>query len=417
MAVMGLLPLIGGRISRGSIRFDGTELVGLAEPAYRALRGGRIALITQNPMTSLDPLRTVGWQVDQVGRLHDGLSAAQARARSIDLLQQLRIPDAATVHGQYPHQLSGGMKQRIVIAMALAGEPDLIIADEPTTALDVTIQAQIIQILVDLVRQRGLALMLITHDMGVVAQACDQVVVLYGGRVAESKPPWRPPCAPGAPLHPRAHRLHRRAGQAARQLKGIPGVVPSVADHAAGCRYHPRCDMRQAAVPAPPCRVAGRSGPGNGRVACHFPLEPGPWLTAPTPWHQVRGLTRLTLQQPPRPVRPRAHDDGGGRRRPGRAARPGHRRGGRIGLRQVHAGAAGAAAAAGRQRPGAASTAPTWPRCRRPNCAGCAGACSSCSRTRTRRSTRATPCATRCCEPFAGAGPGGRAGGPAVSTS
>jgi len=276
LAVMGLLPLIGGRVSRGSIRFDGTELTTLAEPAYRALRGGRLALITQNPMTSLDPLRTVGWQVDQAGRLHDGLSAAQARARSLDLLQQLRIPDAATVHQQYPHQLSGGMKQRIVIAMALAGKPELIIADEPTTALDVTIQAQIIQILVDLVRQRGLALMLITHDMGVVAQACDQVVVLYGGRVAESK---TAAATFARPAHPYTRALIgciATAGQARGTLKGIPGVVPGVADHAGGCRFHPRCDIaRPLCSTAVPLLQDDISGPGNGRVACHFPLSQG----------------------------------------------------------------------------------------------------------------------------------------------
>ena len=150
MAIMGLLPLLGGRVSGGSIQFGGVELVGLQAHAYRQLRGKRLALITQNPMTSLDPMLKVGAQIDQVALLHLGLSPQEARARSLELLQQLRIPDAATVYHQYPHQMSGGMKQRIVIAMALAGDPDLIIADEPTTALDVTIQAQIIQILVDL---------------------------------------------------------------------------------------------------------------------------------------------------------------------------------------------------------------------------------------------------------------------------
>jgi peptide/nickel transport system ATP-binding protein len=268
MAIMGLLPLIGGGVTRGSIQFNGTELVGLAEPAYRALRGQKLALITQNPMTSLDPMRTVGFQIDQVARLHLGLSAAAARARSLDLLRQLRIPDAATVHRQYPHQMSGGMKQRIVIAMALAGDPELIVADEPTTALDVTIQAQIIQILVDLVRSRGLALLLITHDMGVVAQACDQVVVLYGGRVAESN---TVAATFARPAHPYTRALIgciARDDQPRGSLKGIPGVVPSVADHAPGCRYHPRCDRAQALCgSAVPPLHAGLSG----QVACHFP--------------------------------------------------------------------------------------------------------------------------------------------------
>ena len=269
MAIMGLLPLIGGRIHRGSISLDGTELVDLAEPAYRQLRGHKIALITQNPMTSLDPMCSVGSQIDQVARLHLGLGATQARQRSIDLLQQLRIPDAATVYGQFPHQMSGGMKQRIVIAMALAGEPDLIVADEPTTALDVTIQAQIIQILVDLVRSRGLALMLITHDMGVVAQACDQVVVLYGGRVAESSSVAATFAQPAHPYTRALIACIAQAGQAPGSLRGIPGMVPSVAEHAPGCRFHPRCGRAQALcqTAVPPLHSAS---PGQ-QVACHFP--------------------------------------------------------------------------------------------------------------------------------------------------
>ena len=267
MALMGLLPLIGGRVSGGSVRFDGTELVGLPEDRYRALRGHRMALITQNPMTSLDPMVRVGEQIDQVGRLHLALSAAAARERSIDLLTQLRIPDAATVHQQYPHQMSGGMKQRVVIAMALAGDPELIIADEPTTALDVTIQAQIIQILVDLVRQRGLALVLITHDMGVVAQACDKVVVLYAGRVAESN---TVDAIFARPAHPYTQALIAcipRAGQAPGSLKGIAGVVPSVSSYASGCRYHPRCSLAQSRCQT---EVPSPHGHAEHRVACHF---------------------------------------------------------------------------------------------------------------------------------------------------
>lgn len=271
MAIMGLLPLIGGRVTGGSITLDGTQMVGLPESAYAKWRGQRIALITQNPMTSLDPLIRVGKQVDQVALLHLGLSADAAKARSIDLLEQLRIPNAASVYHQYPHQLSGGMKQRIVIAMALAGNPDLIIADEPTTALDVTIQAQIIQILVELVRNRGMALVLITHDMGVVAQACDRVVVLYAGRVAEANF-VQPIFAQSA--HPYTQALIRCIplnGQAPGSLKGIPGMVPSVAEYASGCRYHPRCARMQ-----PECAVLVPSlqARSDGMVACHFAGNP-----------------------------------------------------------------------------------------------------------------------------------------------
>jgi len=271
MGLMGLLPLIGGRVTGGSIRLDGSELTDLAEPAYRALRGRRMALISQNPMTSLDPMVRVGEQVDQVSRMHLGLSGAAARSRSIDLLTQLRIPEAATVHRQYPHQMSGGMKQRVVIAMALAGDPELIIADEPTTALDVTIQAQIIQILVDLVRSRGLALVLITHDMGVVAQACDRVVVLYAGRVAEANVVADIFARPAHPYTRSLIECIPRDGQAPGSLKGIPGIVPSVGNYAAGCRFHPRCALAQAVCQqqVPPLQTQGQ-----GQVACHFSAAP-----------------------------------------------------------------------------------------------------------------------------------------------
>jgi peptide/nickel transport system ATP-binding protein len=267
MSVIGLLPLIGGKVKSGAISFDGIELVGLAEPAYRALRGKRIALISQNPMTSLDPIIRIGAQIDQVSMLHLGLTEKAAKARSIELMQQLRIPDAQTIYSNYPHQLSGGMKQRIVIAMALAADPDLIIADEPTTALDVTIQAQIIQIMVELVRDRGLSLMLITHDMGVVAQACDRVVVLYAGRVAESN---AIDAIFADPRHPYTRELIRcipRHGQLPGSLKGIPGAVPSVLDYPTGCRFHPRCaqalDVCSGTVPA-------LEQKGSGLAACHL---------------------------------------------------------------------------------------------------------------------------------------------------
>jgi peptide/nickel transport system ATP-binding protein len=264
---MGLLPLIGGRITTGSVTFDGIDLTTLSEPKYRALRGKRIALISQNPMTSLDPIIRIGAQIDQVGILHLGLSEAAAKARSIEIMQQLRIPDAATIHGNYPHQLSGGMKQRIVIAMALAADPELIIADEPTTALDVTIQAQIIQIMVELVRERGLSLMLITHDMGVVAQACDKVVVLYAGRVAESN---AIDAIFAQPRHPYTRELIRcipRHDQLPGSLTGIPGVVPSVLDYPSGCRFHPRCT---GALPICADTVPALEQKASGLAACHL---------------------------------------------------------------------------------------------------------------------------------------------------
>ena len=237
------------------------------EAKLRALRGRRIAFITQNPMTALDPVQKIGAQVDVVSRLHLRLSAKAARARTVDLLTQLRIPEAATICDAYPHQLSGGMKQRIVIAMALAGEPDLIVADEPTTALDVTVQAQIIHILAALVREKGLALILITHDMGVVAQVCTSVAVLYAGRLAEARPVFEIFATPAHPYTTALIDCIPRTTLEPGSLTGIPGAVPSVASYPAGCRFHPRCvraiERCKAEVPQP--RPFDR-----GMVACHI---------------------------------------------------------------------------------------------------------------------------------------------------
>ena len=267
MAVAGLLPLVGGRIAEGRILFDGTDLARLPEAGLRAYRGRRIGVVTQNPMTALDPAQRIGEQVEVVARLHRGLSRQEAHQATIELLTALRIPEAGAICDAYPHQLSGGMKQRIVIAMALAGEPDLIIADEPTTALDVTVQAQIIQILTGLVRERGLALLLITHDMGVVAQACDRVAVLYAGRMAEERPVG---ALFDAPSHPYTRALIGcipREGMEPGGLKGIPGAVPSASNFPEACRFHPRC-----ALAIEPCRTerpALAPLSGGGQVACH----------------------------------------------------------------------------------------------------------------------------------------------------
>ncbi len=271
MTIMGLLPRIGGRTTLGSITFNGQELVGLAENEYRKLRGGKIGLITQNPMTSLDPLKKIGPQVDVVSRLHLGLSKQAAMERTVSLLGELRIPEPKAIYHLYPHQMSGGMKQRIVIAMALAADPDLLIADEPTTALDVTVQAQIIRLLSELVKSRDLSLLLITHDMSVVAQTCDKVAVMYAGTAIERG-------TVGAifdnPRHPYTQALIGcipRGVTGSYRLKGIEGTVPTVAQYPAGCRFHPRCHRAEAI-----CKTTVPDFVANlgSAAACHFADAP-----------------------------------------------------------------------------------------------------------------------------------------------
>ncbi|RFD19445.1 ABC transporter ATP-binding protein, partial [Komagataeibacter melaceti] len=184
MALMGLIDSPGAQVS-GSARFRGTELVGLPQRRFRRLRGREMAMIFQDPMTAFTPVHTIGWQIDEQIRAHEPLSRRAARARSIELLGEMGVPDPARAARSYPHQLSGGLRQRAMIAMALSCNPALLIADEPTTALDVTVQAQILD-LIDTLRDRhGSSVLLITHDMGVVARSCDSVLVLYSGRVAE----------------------------------------------------------------------------------------------------------------------------------------------------------------------------------------------------------------------------------------
>ena len=244
LSILGLVPP-PGRIVGGRILFQERDLLRLAEPELRALRGNRIAMIFQEPMSCLNPLLTIGEQVDEVLRLHRGLSARAARARTIELLRRVGLPAAEQRCRDYPHQLSGGMRQRVMIATALACGPELLIADEPTTALDVTVQAQILALLRDLRRQTGLALLFITHDLGVVAQIADTVAVMYAGRIVEQAPVKQ---LFADSRHPYTRGLLRSlprvgARAAARRLPVIPGDVPSPTSRPSGCAFHPRCDM------------------------------------------------------------------------------------------------------------------------------------------------------------------------------
>ncbi len=270
MSVMGLLPLIGGQVESGVIEFDGIELTNISENDYRQLRGGRIGLITQNPMTSLDPLKKIGSQVDDVSRLHLGLDNTAAKSRTIELLADMRIPEPESIYHLYQHQMSGGMKQRIVIAMALAADPDLLIADEPTTALDVTVQAQIILLLNDLVKRRNLSLILITHDMSVVAQTCDNVMVMYAGTSVESGPVEEIFANPSHPYTKALIDCIPQEQVSNVRLRGIGGTVPGVAHYPSGCRFHPRCSSAESlcSVDLPAFTRNGHRG-----VACHFALE------------------------------------------------------------------------------------------------------------------------------------------------
>ncbi|MFL5032217.1 MAG: ABC transporter ATP-binding protein, partial [Xanthobacteraceae bacterium] len=238
----GLVPSPPGRIE-GSIRLKGRELVGLAEPAMRSIRGNAISMIFQEPMTSLDPVMRVGRQIAEPLILHHGLSRRAAEARAVELLQHVRIPEADRRAREYPHQLSGGMRQRVMIAMALACRPAVLLADEPTTALDVTIQAQILRLLIELQRDLGIAMLLITHDLGVVARVAHRVAVMYAGEIIEAG------SAAGvlaAPRHPYTRGLVASVpvpGKIApgSRLGSVPGVVPSLIGEVRGCAFRERC--------------------------------------------------------------------------------------------------------------------------------------------------------------------------------
>ena len=239
MALMGLLPE-HAQLS-GSIRFDGQELIGLAEPERCALRGNRLAMIFQEPMTALNPLHRIGRQVAEPLRRHRGLDAAEARRQAIALLDRVGIANAASRADAYPHEFSGGQRQRITIAMALACEPDLLIADEPTTALDVTIQQQILDLISDLVDERQMALILISHDLAVVSQNVDDMLVMYGGSVVES---GATEAIFGHLGHPYTRALlaaRPHLGAAQSRLQTIAGSVPALADLPAGCPFAGRC--------------------------------------------------------------------------------------------------------------------------------------------------------------------------------
>ncbi|BAC48497.1 ABC transporter ATP-binding protein [Bradyrhizobium diazoefficiens USDA 110] len=252
MSLMGLLP--DSAVVTGSIKLDGSELAGLADADYCRLRGNRISMIFQEPMTALNPMHTIGHQVAEPLRRHKNYSASQARKETIALLDRVGLPDPARRVDAYPHQFSGGQRQRITIAMALACEPDLLIADEPTTALDVTIQGQILDLIADLVEERGMSMILISHDLGVIAENVQRMMVMYGGTVVESGPTDEVFRRMGHPYTQGLFRARPKLGaRKGTRLKTISGTVPELADLPAGCTFSARCplviDRCRAALP------------------------------------------------------------------------------------------------------------------------------------------------------------------------
>ncbi|MDQ8729936.1 ABC transporter ATP-binding protein [Bradyrhizobium sp. LHD-71] len=272
LSIMRLLPSPPGRVAAGEIRFDGRDLLPLSEDAMRKIRGNDIAMIFQEPMTSLNPVHTVGEQIIETIQLHRSISRAEARERALEMLRLVRIPSPETRIDDYPHQLSGGMRQRVMIAMALACDPKILIADEPTTALDVTIQAQILDLMRDLRARTGAAIVLITHDLGVIAELADRVLVMYAGGIVEEAPVRE---LFGDPQHPYTLGLlgsiPKLQGEEER-LVAIRGMVPNPYAMPTGCRFNPRCPLADARCrhEAPPLIEIK---PGHRSACWKTPLE------------------------------------------------------------------------------------------------------------------------------------------------
>jgi len=274
LSVMRLLPQRSARTIAGAVLFSGMDLLKLDERAIRDIRGNRIAMIFQEPMTALNPLMRVGEQIAEVLRIHTGANRRKARAAAEAMLHLVRIPDAEKRYDDYPHRFSGGMRQRVMIAMALACDPRLLIADEPTTALDVTVQAQVLKILVQLKARAGTAIVLITHDLGVVAETCQRVIVMYAGRKIEEA---EVATLFARPAHPYTRGLMaatpRADSEAGKRLVEIPGLVPSLSEPIVGCAFAPRCPLAYDR-----CRrespVLSQIAPGH-EVAC-FAADSGP---------------------------------------------------------------------------------------------------------------------------------------------
>jgi oligopeptide transport system ATP-binding protein len=272
MALLGLLAK-NGKVS-GEALYNGTNLLTMNEAALNRIRGDRIGMIFQDPMTSLNPFLTIERQMTETLQLHRKLSRREAKQRAIETLERVRIPDAARRIGMYPHEFSGGMRQRVMIAMALLSEPEILIADEPTTALDVTVQAQIIELLRELNRERGTAIILITHDMGVVAGLCDDVMVMYAGQTVEQAPAQQ---LFAAPTHPYTigllNALPRLTDDDDQPLQTIPGNPPLPGMATQGCAFAPRCTYAEERCRATRPALEPIEGEVHALRACHRPVQ------------------------------------------------------------------------------------------------------------------------------------------------
>jgi oligopeptide/dipeptide ABC transporter ATP-binding protein len=273
LSIMGLIPNPPGRIIGGEILFKGKNLVPMSQGELRKIRGNEISMIFQEPMTSLNPVFTIGNQIMEAILLHQKVSKKEARAKAIEMLKLVGIPAPENRIDDYPHQLSGGMRQRVMIAMALSCNPSVLIADEPTTALDVTIQAQILELIKSLRERLNMAVVLITHDLGVVAETCEHVVVMYAGRVVEHGTAEQ---IFHHPAHPYTKGLlnsipSHETGVKRTRLETIPGMVPSLLDLPKGCRFQDRCKRRQekCSVAEPPLEPAE----AGHLAACYFPFR------------------------------------------------------------------------------------------------------------------------------------------------
>jgi peptide/nickel transport system ATP-binding protein len=272
LSIMRLVPRPPGRFAGGSVRYRGTDLLKLSEAQMREIRGNRISMIFQEPMTSLNPVLTVGRQIAETVQLHQKVGRAQALERAVEMLRVVQIPEPERRANEYPHQLSGGMRQRVMIALALACNPELLIADEPTTALDVTIQAQILDLLKRLQKEFGMGVIMITHDLGVVAESCDRVVVMYAGRKVEEADVVD---LFDRPLHPYTRALMASMpamNTRSRRLAEIPGMVPAAHELGRGCAFAARCPLANER-----CRSAAPDlqDVGGGHVVACFAVEEG----------------------------------------------------------------------------------------------------------------------------------------------